>query len=230
MRVSKKAILAELEKTYPDARPELNFRNPYETLVAVMLSAQCTDKQVNKVTPALFERYPDVESMAAASVEDVYPMVKSCGFKSKATNIVESCRLICQKYGGQVPGDMDALQTLPGVGRKTANVVLANAFGVPTIAVDTHVFRVSNRLGLAQADTVEETERQLTALIPREDWREAHHWLIFHGRRVCHSQKPDCDHCTLRSYCRGAQAEHMPNPKRDAQARARSRAEAQANL
>ena len=152
MRVSKKAILAQLEKTYPDARPELNFRNPYETLVAVMLSAQCTDKQVNKVTPALFERYPDVESMAAASVEDVYPMVKSCGFKSKATNIVESCRLICQKYGGQVPGDMDALQTLPGVGRKTANVVLANAFGVPTIAVDTHVFRVSNRLGLADAN------------------------------------------------------------------------------
>ena len=157
MRVSKKAILAELEKTYPDARPELNFRNPYETLVAVMLSAQCTDKQVNKVTPALFERYPDVESMAAASVEDVYPMVKSCGFKSKATNIVESCRLICQKYGGQVPGDMDALQTLPGVGRKTANVVLANAFGVPTIAVDTHVFRVSNRLGLAHAKDVAKT-------------------------------------------------------------------------
>lgn len=132
MRVSKKAILAELEKTYPDARPELNFRNPYETLVAVMLSAQCTDKQVNKVTPALFERYPDVESMAAASVEDVYPMVKSCGFKSKATNIVESCRMICQRFGGQVPGDMEALQSLPGVGRKTANVVLANAFGVPT--------------------------------------------------------------------------------------------------
>ena len=157
MRVSKKAILAELEKTYPDARPELNFRNPYETLVAVMLSAQCTDKQVNKVTPALFERYPDVESMAAASVEDVYPMVKSCGFKSKATNIVESCRMICQRFGGQVPGDMEALQSLPGVGRKTANVVLANAFGVPTIAVDTHVFRVSNRLGLADAKNVEDT-------------------------------------------------------------------------
>ena len=182
MRVSKKAILAELEKTYPDARPELNFRNPYETLVAVMLSAQCTDKQVNKVTPALFERYPDVESMAAASVEDVYPMVKSCGFKSKATNIVESCRMICQKYGGQVPGDMDALQTLPGVGRKTANVVLANAFGVPTIAVDTHVFRVSNRLGLADANTVEKTEEQLMKAIPKQDWVAAHHWLIFHGR------------------------------------------------
>ena len=213
MRVSKKAILAQLEKTYPDARPELNFRNPYETLVAVMLSAQCTDKQVNKVTPALFERYPDVESMAAASVEDVYPMVKSCGFKSKATNIVESCRLICQKYGGQVPGDMDALQTLPGVGRKTANVVLANAFGVPTIAVDTHVFRVSNRLGLADASTVEETERQLMKAIPKSDWRDAHHWLIFHGRRVCKAQHPLCGSCTLRPLCKAAKAQQAAQKK-----------------
>ena len=114
-----------------------------------MLSAQCTDKQVNKVTPALFERYPTVRDMAAASVEDVYPMVKSCGFKTKAANIVSACRLIMQNHGGEVPGSMEALTALPGVGRKTANVVLANAFGVPTIAVDTHVFRVSNRLGLA---------------------------------------------------------------------------------
>lgn len=121
-----------------------------------MLSAQCTDKQVNKVTPALFERYPTVRDMAAASVEDVYPMVKSCGFKTKAANIVSACRLIMQNHGGEVPGTMEALTALPGVGRKTANVVLANAFGVPTIAVDTHVFRVSNRLGLADAKTVEE--------------------------------------------------------------------------
>ena len=184
MRVSKKAILAELEKTYPDARPELNFRNPYETLVAVMLSAQCTDKQVNKVTPALFERYPDVESMAAASVEDVYPMVKSCGFKSKATNIVESCRMICQRFGGQVPGDMEALQSLPGVGRKTANVVLANAFGVPTIAVDTHVFRVSNRLGLADANTVEKTEEQPWHHDRKRTRLDSHHKLIFRIRRA----------------------------------------------
>ena len=123
MRVSKKAILAGLKEMYPDARPELNFRNPYETLVAVMLSAQCTDKQVNKVTPALFERYPTVEAMAAASVEDVYPMVKSCGFKTKASNIVEACRLIMANHGGEVPGDMKALTSLPGVGQKTANVV-----------------------------------------------------------------------------------------------------------
>ena len=135
MRISKKAILEGLRALYPDAAPELHFRNPYETLVAVMLSAQCTDKQVNKVTPALFERYPTVRDMAAASVEDVYPMVKSCGFKTKAANIVSACRLIMQNHGGEVPGTMEALTALPGVGRKTANVVLAIAFGVPTIAV-----------------------------------------------------------------------------------------------
>ena len=161
MRISKKAILEGLRALYPDAGPELHFRDPYETLVAVMLSAQCTDKQVNKVTPALFERYPTVRDMAAASVEDVYPMVKSCGFKTKAANIVSACRLIMQNHGGEVPGAMEALTALPGVGRKTANVVLANAFGVPTIAVDTHVFRVSNRLGLVHADDVLQTELQL---------------------------------------------------------------------
>ncbi len=218
MRVSKKTVLAELARVYPDAGPELNFRNPYETLVAVMLSAQCTDKQVNKVTPALFERYPDVEAMAAASVEDVYPMVKSCGFKTKASNIVEACRLILHRHGGQVPGDMQALTALPGVGQKTANVVLANAFGVPTIAVDTHVFRVSNRLGLADAKNVELTEEQLKKAIPKKDWVAAHHWLIFHGRRVCHSQRPACDACTLREMCRAYAAASktgmpVPSPK-----------------
>ena len=218
MRFSKKAVLAELEKMYPDAKPELNFSNPYETLVAVMLSAQCTDKQVNKVTPALFERYPTVESMAAASVEDVYPMVKSCGFKTKAGNIVEACRLILHRHGGQVPGDMQALTALPGVGQKTANVVLANAFGVPTIAVDTHVFRVSNRLGLANAANVEKTEEQLKAAIPKKDWVAAHHWLIFHGRRVCHSQRPACGSCTLNAMCKAFDAAKktglpVPSPK-----------------
>ena len=204
MRVSKKAILAGLAQMYPDARPELNFSNPYETLVAVMLSAQCTDKQVNKVTPALFERYPTVEAMAAASVEDVYPMVKSCGFKTKASNIVEACRLIMRDHGGEVPGDMKALTSLPGVGQKTANVVLANAFGVPTIAVDTHVFRVSNRLGLAEAKNVETTELQLQKAIPKKDWVAAHHWLIFHGRRVCHARNPECMTCALSTLCKAA--------------------------
>lgn len=207
MRFSKKAVLAELENLYPDAGPELHFTNPYETLVAVMLSAQCTDRQVNKVTPALFERYPTVESMAQASVEDVYAMVKSCGFKTKASNIVEACRLIMQRHGGEVPGDMKALMDLPGVGQKTANVVLANAFGIPTIAVDTHVFRVSNRIGLVQAKNVEETERQLQKAIPQKDWVKAHHWLIFHGRRVCHARNPQCASCAIQPLCRAAQAE-----------------------
>ena len=159
-------ILNRLEEMYPEAKAELVFSNPYEMLVATMLSAQCTDKQVNKVTPAVFARYPDASSMAEAQVEDLYPMVKSCGFKSKAGNIIAACRIIREEHGGQVPDTREALTRLPGVGRKTANVVLSNAFGIPAFAVDTHVFRVSNRLGLCKADTVEETERQMTRLIP----------------------------------------------------------------
>lgn len=202
MPVSKKAILAELARLYPEPKPELNFTNPYETLVATILSAQCTDKQVNKVTPAVFAAYPDAFSMAGATEEELYPMVKSCGFKTKAANIVMACRELVASHGGQVPDTMEELVKLPGVGRKTANVVLANAFHIPAIAVDTHVFRVSNRLGLASAKTVEETERQLQKAIPQKDWRDAHHWLIFHGRRVCHAQRPACESCTLRELCR----------------------------
>lgn len=199
---SKQAILAELKRLYPDAKPELNFSNPYETLVATILSAQCTDKQVNKETPAVFARYPDVVSMAAASVEDLYPMVKSCGFKSKAGHIIDACRMIVAQYGGEVPSTLEELVKLPGVGRKTANVVLAFAFNIPALPVDTHVFRVSNRLGLVDASTVEETERQLMQVIPKEDWQEAHHWLIFHGRRVCKAQRPMCEACTLHDLCK----------------------------
>lgn len=202
MPISKKAILAELARLYPQPKPELNFSNPYETLVATILSAQCTDKQVNKVTPAVFAAYPDAFAMAAATPEELYPMVKSCGFKSKASNIVMACRALVAHHGGQVPDTLEELTKLPGVGRKTANVVLANAFNIPAIAVDTHVFRVSNRLGLANAKTVEETERQLQKAIPKADWRDAHHWLIFHGRRVCHAQRPDCQGCTLNFLCR----------------------------
>ena len=204
MRISKKAILAALAAEYPDAGPELHFTNPYETLVAVMLSAQCTDKQVNKVTPALFARYPTLEAMAGADVQAVYELVKSCGFKSKAGNIVAACGLILQRHGGEVPRDMESLTALPGVGRKTANVVMATAFGIPAIAVDTHVFRVSNRLGLAKAKTVEETERQLQRAIPRADWVKAHHWLILHGRRVCHARGPACGVCALKALCPSA--------------------------
>lgn len=202
MRTSKKAILAALHELYPDAGPELNFTNPYETLIATMLSAQCTDKQVNKVTPAVFARYPDAHAMAEAQLDDLFPMVKSCGFRSKASNIIETCRLLCARHGGEVPATREELTALPGVGRKTANVVLANAFKVPALAVDTHVFRVSNRLGLADAKSVEETEKQLMRAIPKADWCDAHHWLIWHGRRVCKAQRPLCEECGLREMCK----------------------------
>ncbi len=194
-------ILKTLESLYPDAVPELNFSNPYETLVATMLSAQSTDKQVNKVTPAVFRDFPTVKSMAEATPEILFPYVKSCGFASKATNIVMAARKIMTEYGGEVPGEMEKLISLPGVGRKTANVVLANAFGIPAMAVDTHVFRVSNRLGLAKANSIEKTERQLMQNIPRDDWNRAHHWLIYHGRRVCKAQRPLCDTCALNDVC-----------------------------
>ena len=200
----KEEVLRLLEKMYPEAKAELVFSNPYEMLVATMLSAQCTDRQVNKVTPAVFARYPDPTSMASANEEDLYPMVKSCGFRSKAGNIIAACRIIRDEYGGSVPETMEALTGLPGVGRKTANVVLYNAFGIPAFAVDTHVFRVSNRLGLCKADNVEETERQMTRLIPREKWGNAHHWLIWHGRRICKAQRPLCAECGLKDLCKSA--------------------------
>ena len=200
-REQKLQILDKLEEMYPEAKAELVFSNPYEMLVATILSAQCTDRQVNKVTPAVFARYPDPCSMAEAREEDLYPMVKSCGFKTKAANIIAACRMIRDEYNGRVPDTMEDLTRLPGVGRKTANVVLFNAFGVPAFAVDTHVVRVSNRLGLCKADTVEETERQMTRLIPREKWGQAHHWLIWHGRRLCKAQRPLCGECGLKDLC-----------------------------
>ncbi len=195
-------ILKELNRLYPEARPELNFSNPYETLVATMLSAQCTDRQVNKVTETLFVEVPDVYAMAKLTAEALHPMIRSCGFVSKAKNITAACRIIAEQHHGEVPDTLEALTALPGVGRKTANVVLANAFGVPTLAVDTHVFRVSNRLGLADARDVMRTETQLMEAIPRADWIAAHHWLIYHGRRVCAAQRPACDRCTLAAWCR----------------------------
>ncbi len=200
-KTQKNAVLAKLEEMYPEAKAELKFSNPYEMLVATILSAQCTDKQVNKVTPAVFARYPDADAMADAEEEELYLMVKSCGFKSKAGNIIAACRKIRDEHGGQVPDRMEELTALPGVGRKTANVVLYNAFGIPAFAVDTHVFRVSNRIGLCRADTVEETEKQMTKLIPKEKWGNAHHWLIWHGRRVCKAQRPLCGECGLRDLC-----------------------------
>ena len=218
-----KAILNGLAELYPNAGPELQFTNPYETLVATILAAQCTDARVNQVTPAVFRDFPDAKTMAQTTPEVLFPYVKSCGFKSKAANIVNACKIIAEKYDGVVPSTLEELTALPGVGRKTANVVLAFSFGVPAIPVDTHVFRVANRLGLADALTVEETEKQLMALIPRQDWSQAHHWMIYHGRRVCHSQKPDCEGCALRPWCKAANQEEMINPKAEAKKRAQAR-------
>ena len=209
-KAQKDEILRLLAQTYPEAKPELNFSNPYETLVAVILSAQCTDKQVNKVTPAVFARYPDVAAMAKAEEDDLYPMVKSCGFKAKASNIIAACRIIMEKHGGEVPHTMEELTALPGVGRKTANVVMATAFGLPAIAVDTHVFRVSNRLGLTKADNVLDTEMQLRRAIPKENWSRAHHWLIWHGRRVCAARNPHCTECPLNGLCKDYNSKKTP--------------------
>ena len=223
MTDNQQAILEGLSALYPAAGPELHFSNPFETLVATILAAQCTDARVNQVTPALFRDYPDAAAMAKATPEEIFPYVKSCGFKSKAVNIVNASRMIVEQFGGAVPSTLEELTRLPGVGRKTANVVLAFSFGLPAIPVDTHVFRVANRLGLSNALTVEETERQLMELIPREDWSQAHHWMIYHGRRVCHSQKPECETCTLKPYCKAAHAEQMINPKAEAKKRAQAR-------
>lgn len=202
VRVSKKAIIQGLEELYTEVKPELNFTNPYETLVATILSAQCTDKRVNMVTPKVFEDFPDPFAMANTTGETLYPYVRSCGLKAKSTNIVAACRLIVDKHGGNVPSTMEELTALPGVGRKTANVVMANAFDIPAMAVDTHVFRVSNRLGLCTAKNVLETEKQLMQAIPKAKWNKAHLLLIYHGRRVCHARKPACQVCTLSSHCR----------------------------
>ncbi len=195
-------VLSELARLYPDAKPALEFRSPYELLVAVILSAQCTDERVNKVTRALFEKHAAPRDMLSLSQEELEKYIYSCGFyHNKAQHILSATRDILEKFGGEVPATLEDLRTLAGVGRKTANVVYAVAFGGDAIAVDTHVFRVSNRLGLAHANTPEKTEQQLMAAIPKDDWSKAHHWLIFHGRRVCHSQKPDCANCTLAKKC-----------------------------
>jgi endonuclease-3 len=191
-----------LKEMYPSPKAELNFTNPFETLVATILSAQATDKQVNKATPALFRDYPTAEKMAAATPEEIFPYVRSCGFHSKATNLVMTARRLVSDFGGKVPSSMEDLTSLPGVGRKTANVVRANAFQIPSFAVDTHVFRVSNRLGLVFAKNVRETEKQLEKNIPKEDWIDCHHRLILHGRRLCKAPTPKCEDCPLQDLCK----------------------------
>ena len=196
-------LLKELERLYPDARPALMYRTPYELLVAVILSAQCTDERVNKVTEVLFRAHNTPETMLLLSQDELEKYIFSCGFyHNKAAHILSASRDIMDKFGGEVPGTLEELRTLAGVGRKTANVVYAVAFGGDAIAVDTHVFRVSNRLGIAEGKTPEAVEEGLMRAIPRELWSKAHHWLIYHGRRVCHSQRPDCATCTLKEHCK----------------------------
>lgn len=188
----------------PSAESELRYSNPYELLVAVMLSAQCTDKRVNMVTPALFEAYPTVEGLAKASVEDVFARVSSVSYpRSKSAHLVEMAKRVTEVYGGRIPDNIDDLQTLQGVGRKTANVVCAVIWQQPTMAVDTHIFRVSERLGLTtNSRSPLQTEKQLVRYIPEAVIPKAHHWLLLHGRYVCQARKPKCDACGLSAYCR----------------------------
>lgn len=201
----RRAVLSILEQTYQGIGSALRYGSVFQLLVAVMLSAQTNDNQVNKITGSLFERFGDAAAFAALTPEQLIPHISSCGlYKTKAANIVATARLICERYGGQVPQDKDKLTALPGVGGKTANVVLAQGFGIPALAVDTHVFRVARRLGLAQGTTPAAVEQELCAQIAREKWGEAHHWLIWQGRRICQAQNPRCNECPLQSVCEAA--------------------------
>ena len=197
-------ILDWFRQHMPSAESELRYDNPYQLLVAVILSAQCTDKRVNMTTPALFDRFPTPQHMAEADPEEIYPYIKSISYpNNKAKNLSGMARMLVSEFGGQVPSDIDQLQRLPGVGRKTANVVAIVAFHQSAMPVDTHVFRVSDRLGLTTgAKTPLQTEMQLTARIPTEDLPAAHHWLILHGRYVCTARKPHCEACGLKPWCR----------------------------
>lgn len=195
-------ILDILEQSYPDAECALHHKNVFQLIVAVALSAQTTDKSVNQVTPALFERYPDAEALAEADVEDISEYIKRIGmYRTKAKNIVAMAQKLCAEFGGQVPDNYDDLISLPGVGRKTANVVLSVGFGQQRIAVDTHVFRVANRIGLVHEKDVLKTELALMEQIPEERWSRTHHSLIFHGRQCCDARKPKCDSCPIVTYC-----------------------------
>lgn len=195
-------ILDILKSTHPDARAELNYTNPYELLVAVILSAQCTDKRVNQVTPVLFSKYPTVYELSQADIVEVETIIKSCGFyHNKARAIVSASKKIVSDYDGKVPETREQLMSLDGVGRKTANVVYAVAFGGDAIAVDTHVYRVSRRLGLSDGDTPGKVEKDLCATLPQSEWSHAHHLLIFHGRYICKAQRPLCEQCRLNGIC-----------------------------
>ena len=195
-------ILAVLAETYQDIGTALVYHSPFQLLVATVLAAQTTDVQVNKVTGPLFSRYPDAQSMAGISDEELIPYFRTLGFfRMKAVHVAGLVGMLLSEFSGEVPKTREELMRLPGVGRKTANVVLSSAFAVPAMAVDTHVFRVSKRMGLASGETPEKVEAQLCALIPEKDWSDAHHWLIWHGRRCCKAQRPLCGTCPVGGLC-----------------------------
>jgi endonuclease-3 len=196
-------VIAWFMENMPVAETELEYRNPFHLLIAVILSAQCTDKRVNQITPALLERFPDPETLAAALPEEVYPYIRSCSYpNNKSKHLVEMARKLMEFFEGVVPGNVEDLQRLPGVGRKTANVIASVVFNQPVMAVDTHVFRVAARIGLStHSKTPLETERQLMEYVPAELVAKAHHWLILHGRYVCMARKPNCPECGLKVVC-----------------------------
>lgn len=196
-------FVAYFEKQMPMAESELHYKDPYQLLVAVILSAQCTDKRVNMTTPALFQRFPTAQDMAAATVEEIHSYIKSISYpNNKAKNLLGMAQTLVSDFGGVVPDNLEDMQKLPGVGRKTANVMMAVAFKQPAMPVDTHVFRVSNRIGLTQnSKNVLETEKTLVAHLPQNVLSKAHHWLILHGRYVCLARKPKCDECGITTIC-----------------------------
>lgn len=196
-------ILEWFGENVPKAESELNYTNPYELLVAVILSAQCTDKRVNIVTPPLFSRFPTPETLSEATFEEVFSYIKSISYpNNKAKHLIGMARMLVQEFGSTVPSDLDALQRLPGVGRKTANVIASIVYDKPVIAVDTHVFRISRRLGLSKGESVEKVEEDLTKNIPEHLRAISHHWLILHGRYICTAKKPKCEECDLTPWCK----------------------------
>jgi len=207
-----KKLMALLEAAHPEAGCALRHSDPFQLIVATILSAQCTDERVNRTTPGLFEKYPSPAALAGADMAELEGIIRPTGFfRNKARSLVGMASALVCKHGGEVPNDRAALGDLPGVGRKTANVVLANAFGVPALAVDTHVFRVARRIGLSDADAPEKVEAGLCAIFPEESWIALHHRLIWHGRLVCSARNPKCPGCTLSNLCAvGAGA--MPDP------------------
>jgi len=199
-------ILDILEETYPEAECALDHENVFQLIVAVALSAQTTDVSVNKVTPQLFAAYPTPQTLAQADVEEVAEYIRKIGmYKTKSKNIVNMAKILVEKFNGQVPEDYDALVSLPGVGRKTANVVLSVGFGHQRIAVDTHVFRVANKIGFVHEKDVLKTELALMEVIPKDRWTKTHHSLIFHGRNCCVARKPKCGQCPIKTYCEGCE-------------------------